>query len=87
MTRPTRQRERDGDRVRWNRERRDEDAAEEQTEEEDQDDIDFEDMDEEDLVRTGDGELIHEPTGIVVEERYEIAWITGLQLDLPVILP
>jgi transcription initiation factor TFIIB len=62
MTRPTRQRERDSDRTRWQGER-EEDAAE------DEDDIDIEDMDEEDLVRTGDGELIHEPTGIVVEEE------------------
>jgi len=62
MTRPTRQREQDVERTRWQGEREDEaDEAE--------DDIDFEDMDEEDLVRTGDGELIHEPTGIVVEEE------------------
>ena len=62
MTRPTRQREQDADRTRW------QGAREEDTTEE-TDDIDVEEMDEEDLVRTGDGELIHEPTGIVVEEE------------------
>ena len=62
MTRPTRQREQNADRTRWQGDR--EEESEEET-----DDIDVDDMDEEDLVRTADGELIHEPTGIVVEEE------------------
>jgi transcription initiation factor TFIIB len=53
MTRPTRQRERGDDRK--------------QTEGTDEG-LDPEELDPEELVRTADGELIHEPSGLVLEE-------------------
>jgi transcription initiation factor TFIIB len=56
MTRPTRQRE---DRTRWQGEK----------EEEADEDVDLDDLDPEDLVRTADGELIHEETGLIIEEE------------------
>lgn len=59
MTGPTRQREQNTERTRWQGE----------SEAESEDTIDPEEIDQEDLVRTGDGEIIHEPTGIVVEEE------------------
>ena len=55
MTRPTRQRD---DRTRWQGE-----------EEEADEDVDLDDLDPEDLVRTADGELIHEETGLIIEEE------------------
>jgi transcription initiation factor TFIIB len=61
MSRPTRQRD---ERRRW----QDEEAAEGETEAE-ADRIDLDDVDPEDLVRTADGELIHEETGLIVEEE------------------
>ncbi|WP_313692753.1 transcription initiation factor IIB [Halorarum halobium] len=60
MTRPTRQRE-GNERREWR------DSGESETTEE-TDDVDLDEVDEEDLVRTGDGELMHEPTGIILEE-------------------
>jgi len=57
MTRPTRQRERDGD-ERW--------EAGEDTEDEE---FDPDEVDPEEIKRTSDGELIHEPTGIILEEE------------------
>ena len=61
MTGPSRQRERD--RQRWQREEESEtDADEDET-------FDLDDVDEEDIIRTGDGELIHEPTGLIIEEE------------------
>ncbi|TKX77971.1 transcription initiation factor IIB [Halorubrum sp. SD626R] len=65
MTRPTRQRDHDRQRV------RDEDVEESETdpEEVDPEDLDPEDFDPEDLTRTADGELIHEETGLIVEEE------------------
>jgi len=57
MTRPTRQRE---DRTRWQGE---------EEEETDDTDVDLDDLDPEDLVRTADGELIHEETGLIIEEE------------------
>jgi len=61
MTRPTRHRERDRTRT---------SDGDETTEEagETAEAIDPEEVDEEDLVRTADGELMHEPTGLIVEE-------------------
>ncbi len=64
MTRPTRQRERDTDR-RW----QGDDAAETT---DDVDDVDLDDVDSDEVVRTADGELIHEPTGIVIEDEQQI---------------
>ena len=62
MTRPTRQRDHDRQRV------RDEDAEESESEAEDVDDVDPDDLDPAELTRTADGELIHEETGLIVEE-------------------
>jgi len=56
MTRPTRQRD---DRTRWQGEKEDEGDE----------DVDLDDLDPEDLVRTADGELIHEETGLIIEEE------------------
>ena len=61
MTRPTRQRERDGDRRRW--------TADADEEEADSDEIDLDEVDSDEIIRTGDGELIHEPTGLIIEEE------------------
>jgi transcription initiation factor TFIIB len=58
MTRPTRQREHTDRQRTW---QGDETTA-------DEDDVDLDDLDPEDLVRTADGELIHEETGLIVEE-------------------
>src|SRR6056297_490559 len=70
MTRPTRQRDHDRQRV------RDEDADETETDAEgvdatelDPDELDPADFDPEELTRTADGELIHEETGIIIEEE------------------
>src|SRR6056297_1231916 len=66
MTRPTRQRDHDRQRV------GDEDAEEEEidvAEVEDVDELDPEDFDPEELTRTADGELIHEETGLIIDER------------------
>ena len=65
MTRPTRQRDHDRQRV------RDEDADETETDAEgvDADELDPEDFDAEELTRTADGELIHEETGMIIEEE------------------
>ena len=65
MTRPTRQRDHDRQRV------RDEDADETETDAEgvDADELDPEEFDPEELTRTADGELIHEETGLIVEEE------------------
>ena len=66
MTRPTRQRDHDRQRV------GDEDAEEDEFDAEDIEDIDEldpEDFDPEDLTRTADGELIHEETGLVIEDE------------------
>ncbi|WP_372910180.1 transcription initiation factor IIB family protein [Salinigranum sp.] len=65
MTRPTRQRERDGDRRRWNPTG----SADEKEEEEDTEAIDPDEVDPDEIIRTGDGELIHEPTGLIIEEE------------------
>ncbi len=60
MTRPTRQRERDTAPKRtWQGEDSDVEV----------DDLDLDDIDEDDLVRTADGELIHEETGLILEEE------------------
>jgi Transcription initiation factor IIB (TFIIB) len=64
MTRSTRQRERDSERTRWQGEREEDTDTDEAV-----DDIDLDNVDDKDLVRTGDGEIIHEPTGIVVEQE------------------
>ena len=58
MTRPTRQREHTDRQRTW---QGDETTA-------DEDEVDLDDLDPEDLVRTADGELIHEETGLIVEE-------------------
>jgi len=68
MTRPTRQRDHDRQRV------RSEDADETETDAEgvegaDAGELDPEDFDPEELTRTADGELIHEETGLIVEEE------------------
>ena len=65
MTRPTRQRDHDRQRV------RDEDADETETDAEggEVDELDPEDFDPEELTRTADGELIHEESGLIVEEE------------------
>nr|WP_049906737.1 transcription initiation factor IIB [Halorubrum aidingense] len=67
MTRPTRQRDHDRQRM------RDEDAEKTDTDAEgvdvDADELDPEDFDPEELTRTADGELIHEETGLIVEEE------------------
>ncbi|UIP00232.1 transcription initiation factor IIB [Halobaculum sp. CBA1158] len=73
MTGPTRQRE-NRERRQWTgstesgEETRSERTEENADEETDGDAVDLEDIDEEDLVRTADGELMHEPTGLIVEE-------------------
>ncbi|SEO41861.1 transcription initiation factor TFIIB [Halogranum amylolyticum] len=59
MTRPTRQREHTDRQRTW---QGDETTADETV------DLDPDDLDPEDLVRTADGELIHEETGLIVEE-------------------
>jgi transcription initiation factor TFIIB len=59
MTGPSRQRERD--RQRWQREEESETDADEE--------LDLDEVDEEEIIRTGDGELIHEPTGLIIEEE------------------
>ncbi|ELZ86629.1 transcription initiation factor TFB [Haloferax elongans ATCC BAA-1513] len=59
MKRPTRQREREHERTRWGDESADDEA---------ETDIDIDDLDSDEVVRTADGELIHEETGIVLEE-------------------
>jgi transcription initiation factor TFIIB len=61
MTRPTRQRERETDRRRW--------QADETNE---TDEVDLDEVDPDEVVRTGDGDLIHEPTGIVIEDQQQI---------------
>jgi transcription initiation factor TFIIB len=58
MTRPTRQRERDTDRRRRQADETDE--------------VDLDEVDPDEVVRTGEGELIHEPTGIVIEDQQRI---------------
>jgi len=66
MTRPTRQRDHDRQRV------GDEDAEEDEIDVEaieDVDELDPEDFDPEDLTRTADGELIHEETGMIIEDE------------------
>ncbi|MFC7069452.1 transcription initiation factor IIB [Halobaculum lipolyticum] len=40
----------------------------ERTDEQDAEHVDPDEVDEDDLVRTNDGELIHEPTGLIIEE-------------------
>ena len=60
MTRPTRQRDHDRQRV------REKDADAETV---DPDEVDPEDLDPETLTRTADGELIHEETGLIIEEE------------------
>ena len=71
MTGPTRQRD-ERERRQWTGDARagesESTGADEQTE--DGDEIDVDDLDEEDLVRTADGELMHEPTGLIVEEDH-----------------
>jgi len=71
MTGPTRQRD-EREQRQWTGDARTEESestgADERTE--DGDEIDVDDIDEEDLVRTGDGELMHEPTGLIVEEDH-----------------
>ncbi|KTG24916.1 transcription initiation factor IIB [Haloferax profundi] len=62
MKRPTRQREREYDRTRWG----DESEGDEAT---DEDEIDLDNLDPDEVVRTADGELIHEETGIIIEEE------------------
>jgi transcription initiation factor TFIIB len=57
MTRPTRRRQRGEERTDVDSEETDEEA------------LDPENLDPEELVRTSDGDLIHEPTGLVVEEE------------------
>ncbi|KAB1186509.1 MULTISPECIES: transcription initiation factor IIB family protein [Haloferax] len=64
MKRPTRQREREHDRPRWGAESESED--DEPTAE---DEIDLDNLDPDEVIRTGDGELIHEETGIIIEEE------------------
>ncbi|MFB6281402.1 MAG: transcription initiation factor IIB 3, partial [Haloferacaceae archaeon] len=61
MTGPTRQRD---ERTRWQGEGERADETGEATEE-----IDLDEVDPDDLVRTADGELIHEETGLIVEEE------------------
>ncbi|PHQ46391.1 transcription initiation factor IIB 3 [Halorubrum sp. C3] len=63
MTRPTRQRDHDRQRV------GDEEAEEDEIDVEDIDELDPEDFDPEDLTRTADGELIHEETGMIIEDE------------------
>ncbi|WP_411965603.1 transcription initiation factor IIB [Haloferax sp. YSMS24] len=62
MKRPTRQREREYDRTRWG----DESDVDETT---DEDELDLDNLDPDEVVRTADGELIHEETGIIIEEE------------------
>ncbi|MFW6382956.1 MAG: transcription initiation factor IIB, partial [Haloferacaceae archaeon] len=69
MSGPTRQRD-ERERRQWTGDAR---AGESETTDADEragDDLDVEDLDESDLVRTGDGELMHEPTGLIVEEDH-----------------
>ncbi len=68
MTRPTRQRDHDRQRV------RDEDVDRESVDDADAetadpDEVDPDDLDPEALTRTADGELIHEETGLIIEEE------------------
>ncbi|WP_416838924.1 transcription initiation factor IIB [Haloferax sp. DFSO52] len=62
MKRPTRQREREYDRARWGDESEDEEAM-------DESEVDLENLDSDEVIRTADGELIHEETGIIIEEE------------------
>ncbi|KAB1192220.1 transcription initiation factor IIB [Haloferax sp. MBLA0076] len=62
MKRPTRQREREYDRTRWGGESEDDEVT-------DEDEIDLDNLDPDEVVRTADGELIHEETGIIIEEE------------------
>ena len=66
MTGPTRQRD-ERERRQWTGRAETAEAAE-SAEETDDEEVDLDDLDEEDLVRTADGELMHEPTGLIVEE-------------------
>ncbi|KAB1197042.1 MULTISPECIES: transcription initiation factor IIB family protein [Haloferax] len=61
MKRPTRQREREYDRTRWGDESEDDKTA-------DEGELDLENLDSDEVRRTADGELIHEETGIIIEE-------------------
>ena len=63
MTRPTRQRDHDRQRI------RDEDADETDAEGVDSEELDPDAFDPEELTRTADGELIHEETGLIVDEE------------------
>ncbi|SHH16220.1 hypothetical protein SAMN05443636_2002, partial [Halobaculum gomorrense] len=72
MTGPTRQRD-ERERRQWTgSERAGESAAKAEAvaDEKERDEVDPEEFDEEDLVRTADDELMHEPTGLIVEEDH-----------------